>query len=541
MPLESRPVPKPSESNEPVIVNPQGAAGSETERERITSPQEGIPTASWRPGIEGATPYSSDQLRTILSSCGRSTISSTLKACAASLTARLVRDGYVNSRVFTLTTPSPGALEVVEGRIAELRISSTDSSLQKDVEERLKPLIGSVLHLPTLENALVGVRSIPGVGQITGDLGRLGSDATQAVLNLSIDSAPIPWIGDFSLRNDGNAGTGAYRGVTTVVKNSLFKRDDTFLLYMEANGDDDPELGAAITSASYTWPLSDHWRLTGSMGWSRRWLVEAQGIAHEMSFRQFQGMAQIDTILHDSANQFWSAFASISGSRNDGYLGSDNAPLVIGGGLDGWLRSGYLKAGVNFGGNNGNLAWGGNVYGLQGIAGFSTESQLKELAFFEINPGEARAVGGLANLGWAIQPNLNLNLRAAGQWALSKLPNDMGFGIGSDVGLIGLPGSLISGDSGWLGKGEVVFTAWRQGNQAFQLVPFFGMGGVRTEFSDLVFEDTVGSGGLLGRYINGAWLMELGWADSFETNDNIGVWQDWIIGNGLYARLQYRF
>ena len=67
------------------------------------------------------------------------------------------------------------------------------------------------------------------------------------------------------------------------------------------------------------------------------------------------------------------------------------------------------------------------------------------------------------------------------------------------------------------------------------------MGGVRTEFSDLVITDTVGSGGLLGRYINGAWLMELGWADSFETNDNIGIWQDWIIGNGLYARLQYRF
>ncbi|KZR70970.1 hypothetical protein PMIT1318_02112 [Prochlorococcus marinus str. MIT 1318] len=537
VPMESRP--RRNDSTQPVILTPQPPRPGDPER--IPKATEGIPSSSWRPPITGTTPYSPEQLRSILKSCGRQTIPKTLQTCAASLTAQLVRDGFVNTRVFTLTKPSPGSLEVVEGRIAELRITSTDQVIQADVEKQLNPLIGSVLHLPTLEKALVSVRSIPGVGQITGDLGRLGSDATQAILNLSIDSIPIPWMGDFSLRNDGNAGTGAYRGVTTVVKNSLFKRKDTFLLYMEVNGDDDPELGAAITSASYTWPLSDTWRLTGSMGWSRRWLVEALGVGHEISFRQFQGMAQLDTTLYESDNQFWSAFASISSSRNDGYLGGYNAPLVAGGGLNGWLHGGYLKAGVNFGGGSGKLNWGGNVYGLQGISGFSTEDQLKELAAFEIKPGEARAVGGLVNLGWTIQPNVKVNMRAAGQWGFTKLPSDMGFGIGSDVGLIGLPGSLISGDSGWMGRGEVVFTAWQKGNQAFQIVPFFGMGGVRTEFSDLVITDTVGSGGLLGRYINGAWLMELGWADSFETNDNIGIWQDWIIGNGLYARLQYRF
>ncbi|KZR64674.1 MULTISPECIES: ShlB/FhaC/HecB family hemolysin secretion/activation protein [Prochlorococcus] len=534
-PLESRPQP-----SQPIILQEKQQPLENDPKEPPSKPL-GIPVSNWQPPIKGTTPYSPEQLTQILGSCGRPTVASTLTTCAATLTARLVRDGYVNSRVFTLTEPSPGALEVVEGRIAELRIKSTDLGLQQEIKQRLNSLINSVLHLPSLEKALVNVRTIPGVGQISGNLGRLGSDATQAVLNLTIDVTPSPWMGEASIRNDGNAGTGAYRSVATVVKNSLLKRNDTFLAYLELNGDADPELGAAITSISYSWPLSESWLLTGSMGWSRRWMVEAQDVGHEISFRQFQGMAQIEKTLHQSSNQFWSAFASISSSRNDAYLAGYSAPLVLGGGLDGWLRSGYLKAGINFGGNTNSLAWGGNIYGLQGIAGFSTESQLKELAWYGIDSGEAKAIGGLANLTWRIKPNVSLNLRGAYQWAFNKLPSDMGFSIGSDLGLIGLPGTLISGDSGWLAKSELVVTPWLKNNQAFQIVPFFGIGGVHTDFSELIIEDTVGSAGILGRYINGAWSMELGWVDSFETNDNPGLWQDWVVGNGLYANLKYHF
>ena len=34
-----------------------------------------------------------------------------------------------------------------------------------------------------------------------------------------------------------------------------------------------------------------------------------------------------------------------------------------------------------------------------------------------------------------MQPNLQLNLRASGQVAFNELTSDMGFGLGSDVGL----------------------------------------------------------------------------------------------------------
>jgi hypothetical protein len=52
----------------------------------------------------------------------------------------------------------------------------------------------------------------------------------------------------------------------------------------------------------------------------------------------------------------------------------------------------------------------------------------------------------------------------------------------------------------------------------------------------------VGSGGLLARWSNDAgWLVELGWVEQFSTGDNPGVWTDWALGDGLYARVQYRF
>ena len=48
-------------------------------------------------------------------------------------------------------------------------------------------------------------------------------------------------------------------------------------------------------------------------------------------------------------------------------------------------------------------------------------------------------------------------------------------------------------------------------------------------------------GGLIGRYQNGRWEAELGWVDTFNSNDNPGLWNDWILGNGVYTKLRYSF
>ena len=144
-------------------------------------------------------------------------VSKRLNACAAALTARLVTDGYINSRVCA-TNPSPGALEVVLGVIAELRITSDDEALKKQGGK--STLIGTVLHLPTLEDALVNVRR-RGVGSIQGNMGRLGSDPTKAVIDLAVElTPPTPLQGDLSVSNTGNAGSGEWRHGNSAAKRS---------------------------------------------------------------------------------------------------------------------------------------------------------------------------------------------------------------------------------------------------------------------------------------------------------------------------------
>ena len=127
---------------------------------------------SWRPTVIGDHPYSKDEVELVLGNCGKTTPAETLKACAAALTARFIKDGFVNTRVYTLPQPTPGALEVVMGVIAEIQVESSDEELKAKVENQLAPLLGSVLHIPTLEKALVEVRR-GGVGEIAGNMGRL--------------------------------------------------------------------------------------------------------------------------------------------------------------------------------------------------------------------------------------------------------------------------------------------------------------------------------------------------------------------------------
>ena len=75
-----------------------------------------------------------------------------------------------------------------------------------------------------------------------------------------------------------------------------------------------------------------------------------------------------------------------------------------------------------------------------------------------------------------------------------------------------------------------------------EIVPFFGTGGISTSFASVSFADTVGSGGLLARWLAGnRWSLEVGWVEQFQVNNNLGIWQDWLLGNGFYGKMQYRF
>ena len=519
--------------------------GSPTDPKKPESDQEAEAvapsTSDWRPVIVGKTPYTEEQIRTILSGCGKASINATLNACAAQLTARLIQDGYVNSRVYSLKTPAPGALEVVLGTIAELRINSEDEALQEQIQEQLTPLIGSVLHIPTLEKELARARR-RGAGTIKGGMGRLGSDPTKAVVNLTVTPAePEPLNGDIALGNNGNVGSGEWRGVATLLQKGLIERGDTALLFLELNSDGDLEFGSKVASLTYTYPFGDNWSVTGSFGVSYRRFVEFQKPAYNFSFRTLQGLLQLETTLQESENLTWTAAAAFSTNRSDSFKSGRSFPLVSGGGNDGWSHSGFLKLSTNIGGFSGPVFWNTNAYFSQGIAGVTLDEHLHNLDVAGIEPGEARAVGALTDIGLSLSPSTTMNLRFAGQLAFSRLPGSMSFSLGSDVGLRGLPGSLIAGDSGYLATGEVVWTPWQKDEQRFSLIPYLGIGGIHTNSSVGTLEDSIGVGGLIGRYRNGRWEAELGWVDTFNSDDNPGLWNDWILGQGLYTKLRYSF
>ena len=464
-----------------------------------------------------------------------------LQRCASAMTAQLVQQGYINSRVVVDTSRTPARLELIEGKLVELRVSGPDAALNAKSKALLKPLQAQAFNLPALEAALQRLRQNPDVASMRANLGRLGSDRSKAILNLTLSPTTHPWRGQLSLRNDGNAGSGEGRALLIVNKKDFAQKQDQLLFIGELDSDKDPELGYALGSLSYTLPVSETVQFSGAFGISRRNLIEHPKPLHDLSYRQLQGYGQLNWNFVEGLSHRSFAFAGLSVNRNDSFLSDAPVPLVAGGGHHGWLRTGFLKAGLGTTGQNTTLNWTAQLYGLQGIAGFSTHHQRNALADFGIRPGQAQALGMSAIARWLALPNLELTARAAGQAAFNSLPFDMGFSLGSDSGLKGLPGQLVSGDNGYLGSLEAAYTLWKGQQNRLQLVPFLGAGEIRSVRRSLEFEDSAGAGGVVARWLQGrTWNLELGWVSPFETGDR-GVWDDWFLSQGVYTKLELRF
>ena len=467
--------------------------------------------------------------------------SETLERCAAALTAELIQRGYINSRIVVDQDSQIPRLELIEGRLVELRVSGPDEALNKRSRKLLSPLQEQAFNLPVLERTLQQLRQQPDVGSLRAQLGRLGSDRSKAILNLTLTPATHPWQGQLSLRNDGNAGSGEGRALLIVNKQDFVQKQDQLLLIGELDSDRDPELGYVLGSLSYRQPITETIQFTGAFGISRRNLIEHDKPLHDLSFRQLQGYGQLNWDFAEGLNRRAFAFAGLSLNRNDSFLSDRPVPLVAGGGEHGWLRTGFLRAGIGATGRSTNLNWVSQLYGLQGIAGLSTDHQLSALADFGIRPGQAQAIGLSAIANWLALPKLQFTARAAGQAAFNGLPFDMGFSLGSDSGLKGLPGQLVSGDSGYLGSLEAAYTLWKGQSNQLQLVPFLGAGEIRSVRRSLEFEDAAGAGGVVARWLQGkTWNLELGWVSPFETGER-GVWDDWFLSQGLYTKLEWRF
>ena len=182
-----------------------------------------------------------------------------------------------------------------------------------------------------------------------------------------------------------------------------------------------------------------------------------------------------------------------------------------------------------------------SLFAIQGIAASVPERQ-RELRLRDgIDVGKALAVGGQAGLEWDLSDRLMFKANIAGQIAVQPLLPSMGFVVGADQGLIGLPSQWISGDSGWLGVAELPWTFADSRQGTFQLVPYLGGGGVQTEVSQIIESNSVISYGLFVRYQNNEknFHLDLGVVDI--TSESIQRSSSVLLNQGLSIKTSYRF
>ena len=496
----------------------------------------------WLPKIVGENiPYSKNELKEILKDCKEDEIATTLNSCASRLTAVLIQDGYVNSRVYTIIGDQNGTLEVIMGKVVELTVKSDNPIIKDRAFSKLKDLIGKTLHTPELEKKFAEVRNIKNVGQISGNLGRLGSDPTKAVLNLTVDYMPSKWQREFSHRNDGSSGTGQWRNMGTFVKTDILKKGDTFIGMVEINNDQDIEIGSQTYSGTYTFPLENGFSSTNSISYSRSDFVEFEDDLKTMRFDSLTLLFQVDKSLVKKPNKNLSSSFGLNISNSESFLTGVRTPLSTGSNPEGYVRTGYLKASLNYALIGESILNSGNISFQQGIAGISESFQLTDFAANGVYPGESRAIGVSNSLIWTLSNNLGLNLNSSAQVALNPLISGMSFSVDGSSGLKGLPKSVASGDSGWLSDVELVFTSWAKEKKAIQILPFFGFGEVITDVQNTITKDSAGSYGLLLRYINSNNVFEIGLANFIKTDDNTGTWNNWMLGDGIFSNLKFTF
>lgn len=65
---------------------------------------------------------------------------------------------------------------------------------------------------------------------------------------------------------------------------------------------------------------------------------------------------------------------------------------------------------------------------------------------------------------------------------------------------------------------------------------------MRTELNSFTIDETIGSGGLLVRWLAGNnSVFELGWVHQFSNENLDGPWNNWLLDDGLYVKAQFRF
>ena len=410
----------------------------------------------------------------------------------------------------------------------------------QEISRTLRNLVDKVLHVPTLENIINDINKDNNISNVTGDLSTLGSDPSKTILNINVDRLSSKWENELSISNQGITGSGELRTNLLIKSNDLINWNDRLILNNEVAYDKNFNIGSFSSSIIYEKPIYDDVYVTSSVGISNRKLIEAKQPINKIRFHQFQALGRITKEMVSNTNFKLSSYVGINLSNSQSFLSGDRIGLIEGGGENGVLQTGYLDTGINLFSKKKKINLQGSLSLLQSISGLTPYDQRKNLSKDNIHPSKAKAIITRLNLNKKINSKLSFTSQFSSQIALDKLPSDMSFSFGGDDGFSSLPTSIGSGDSGWYLISDFCREISNNTKYSIKLSPFFGMGLIR-KASPKSENDYVGSGGIKMLLEKDNINFELGLVEKFLTENNSGSWNNWLLSNGIYTKLIYKF
>ena len=535
--------PKQSDNEEPVLeqldnVNPDNDPNkAEINLKRLKSYQQQAISRN------RSTVYDDSTIKQIIQSCrldpkGKDAI----VWAALCVTNRYQQDGYINTRVYVNAESSQTDLEIVEGKITELRISGENDKLNAKIGNKLSSLKQRILNANEVQRALQLTQQLPGVQQIRGRLGRIGSDARDASLIVRAIPENRKLKGYIGYDNYGKISAGENRSRLIINSNSILQFDDSWLFYSDHSFTGSPELGSSTYSTSYVSPIGRDTTATLSIGFSKTEPIELSGLTKDFRTNQFQITGLINSKLLDSYDSSVGIYGQISYNRSNLYLDDKELPDIVPD-LIRKPQNGYVKLGLDASKINQRSIHNGRIFISQALSTVIPNEQQESLESIDIKPNQARAIGASLDNLFAFNNGIRVKASLAAQKALAPLVGSMRFQVGADSGLLGLPGSIASGDSGLQLNAEgfvpiAAISGWNLG-----LKPFAGFASLSTETPLGERSNSVGAAGAMLNITNPTrdLSLEIGWARQYSNRKPVKqAWETWSLGHGLLMSFQLR-
>ena len=517
---------------------------NDTQNETIQIDQELLRYQQQSIQINGNTTYPIDAIQAIIQECKQSTKGLTPDNWAAlCITLRYQQDGYINTRVYSRNNEQSKELDIVEGRLVELRINGDDERLNQITTRKLEPLKNTVLNANEVQRALQLMQQLPGLSSIKGRLGRLGSDASQSSLIVKVDPKPGAFKGTINYDNYGKISAGENRTQAVLSKQSAFTTGDQWFLFSEKSWTGIPQTGSNTYSASYTNPISPTINATLSLGFSKSKPIEFDGVARDFRTNQYQITGLISKQLIDHYNQTLSIFGQYSYSRSNLYLSGKELPDVIPS-LIRRPQSGYLKVGLNGTRINRHSIQSARIAFTQASAWSTPGDQIDALEQLDISPDRSRAIGGGLTSLFLLDHGIRIQTGIAAQKSLGRLVNSMRFQVGADSGLVGLPSSALGGEDGIQLTADAYIPITRLKGWQLAFKPLIGYAALASKTSSGTSRSSATVYGALLSASNPSRTISIdaGITGNILSNDQLDdAWSDWNLAQGLLLRTSIGF